>query len=189
MELSDLWLHSRNEKHARDFVQYLTPATKQWIMQHIVPTSTSNNLEPWLLSQKASILVVYGSHKLSPHSLLLQGVAGLCSAKYMFFKRCFPLRELLDREVMDAFTFLGYAGVLIVLNEFQADGGYMASIIKEMQDMGDPSTHDFGMVLYGSDAVAFKHVTRKVFYSIRSLNVITETIPDSWANESKQSAT
>jgi hypothetical protein len=46
-----------------------------------------------------------------------------------------------------------------------------------MQDFGTHSTHDFGMLLFGSDKILSPEVAIKVFYSVRSVNVVYSSVP------------
>jgi hypothetical protein len=191
-----LWQSSKNRDKIAEFLKTsLKPRTKKWILNHILPipmkssqklrqeSSRQENvgISNWLWLRKASIMIANGSQSLNPNSPLIDAFAQCLelsnhSAPYMFFRNCSAPVGLSDREVMDAFIFLVYANILIVLNEFQ-DDTLSSCIIKQMQDFHTDSTHDFGMLLYGSKQ---SKMTDEIFYCVNGVGKIKDSLPNAW---------
>jgi hypothetical protein len=166
------------------------PKTKKWILDHITPvpfitssvTAKEKAAIKWVLEQKASVVVAHGEKPIEKNSLLVRALV-FClrltprPARYVFFfhSGSVDYHEAWSFQIKRALIFLGFEDILIVVSEFQ-EGGY-ASKVKAMQDFGTHSTHDFGMLLFGSDKILSPEVAIKVFYSVHSVNVVYDRVP------------
>jgi hypothetical protein len=169
----------------------LNPKTKKWILEHIttVPHITSTPLNEkekiaieWVMERKASVIVAHGEKSIKQSSLLVRTLVHCLRstprpAQYIFFAHGASVDSLAlsSGQIERALIFLGFADVLIIISEFQERG--FASIIKQMQDFGTHSTHDFGILLFGSDNVRTLETMIAVFYSVRSVCVNYDPVP------------
>ncbi len=166
----------------------LNQKTRTWILRHIHPVtslaceSDDDKTIKWVLERKSSVIVAHGEKPIELNSLLVRAfIQCLRStqrpAQYVFFFHCDSAEflALSSLQVENALIFLGFQNVLIVASEFQKGG--LASKVKEMQDFGTHSTHDFGMLLYGSDKVLSLKTAIEVFYCVRSVYVCHDPLP------------
>lgn len=165
----------------------LKPATQKWVLRNIYPvpsvtsSSTLSDIEKaateWVHEQKASVIVAHGDKPIGGNSLLIRAMMNCRPAQYLFlFQVGSPdYCALSSDQIKWALIFLGYMNVLIVGSEFQESG--VASIVKQMQDFGTHSTHDFGMLLFGSDKVRAHEMAVEVFYCVQGVNVVYDPVP------------
>lgn len=170
---SELWqaLESACDRSVPD----LSPATKKWIVSHLLPVSPSQAASTWALEHRSPVLVAWGERRMHHRSALVRTMAHLLGAQHVFLAEP-PGLAISSLQFLNALTFLGFANVLIVLNEFQTGGA--ASTVKLMQDQSTRSTRDFGMLLFSTTESVARETATQVFYSVRGVHVVREPLAD-----------